>query len=382
MKKIGILSMQRVLNYGSFLQAYSLKQMLEELGGEVQFVDYRVKGVRYCGQSRMQILFSRIKALKIELKKSLLISPAGKFIRENLFRRSPYKLNALEEKFFPKQKIMGISQKRVYCPKLDLLVIGSDEVFNCLQETYNVGFSPELFGAHNRAKDLISYAASFGNTTAERLENCGVSKKVGRYLKRFDAISVRDNNSGKVVKKLTGREAEYHLDPVLVGKFDEIIEDNVEIKDYIIVYGYPNRFTEEEGRAIREFAQKRGKKLIAMCGKQKICDEYIVCSPTEILSYFSHADAIITDTFHGSIFSIINHKPFASFIRSSEGGSYGNQEKLIDMLGRLGLEDRIVKSLDDPTEIIERDIDYSEVDNIRNTEREKSLAYLKKFIKD
>lgn len=371
--------MQRVLNYGSFLQAYSLKQMIEELGGEVQFVDYRVKGLRYCGQSRMEMFLSKFNAFKIENKNAFLRTATGKFIREKVFRHPPYK-HILEEKFFPEQRKIGICNKRNYRPRLDVLVIGSDEVFNCLQESYNVGFSPELFGACNRATKLISYAASFGNTTNEKLEECNLTKKISSYLSCFDALSVRDNNSGMIAKALTDKAVEYHLDPVLVGDFETIKKDDVKIKDYIILYAYDNRFTREEGEAVKAFAAQRKKKLIAMCGKQKFCDEYIVCDPSEVLAYFKHADCIITDTFHGSIFSIINQKPFVTIIRDSNNGEYGNREKLEDLLNRLNLQERILTDIQSIQNLMDRPIDYELAEHIRKESREKSLSYLKKFV--
>ncbi|MCE2266893.1 hypothetical protein GPX15_05810 [Streptococcus thermophilus] len=85
---------------------------------------------------------------------------------------------------------------------LDCLIVGSDEVFNCIQKNPNVGYSLELFGKDNNAKRLISYAASFGNTTLDKLQAYAKDREISTYLKRFDAISVRDSNSGEIVKKI------------------------------------------------------------------------------------------------------------------------------------------------------------------------------------
>lgn len=101
--------------------------------------------------------------------------------------------------------MLGVAGKMNYTPQLDYLVIGSDEVFNCVQKNRNVGYSPELFGEGNNAKRLISYAASFGNTTLEKLDKYKKKDEIASLLKKFDAISVRDSNSGKIVESLTGR---------------------------------------------------------------------------------------------------------------------------------------------------------------------------------
>lgn len=136
-----------------------------------------------------------------------------------------------------------------YSPKLDVLVIGSDEVFNCVQNNTNVGFSSELFGVNNnakKAKKVITYAASFGNTTVEKLKKYGVKDEVAGYLQKLDAISVRDANSGRIVKELTGKEPLYNLDPVLaydfIGKCSDI-PANVPEDKYMILYGYDGRFS-------------------------------------------------------------------------------------------------------------------------------------------
>ena len=107
---------------------------------------------------------------------------------------------------FLNQLLLGIADEMNYNPTVDCLVIGSDEVFNCIQKNSNVGYSPELFGKNNHAKKLITYAASFGNTTLVKLEKYKKTDEVGALLNKFDAISVRDANSGAIVEQLTGKE--------------------------------------------------------------------------------------------------------------------------------------------------------------------------------
>ena len=162
MIKAGIMSMQRICNYGSFLQAYGLKKILEELGCKVEFVDYHVGDC---------LLRSDGSGIKRKLTKAVEVFKCHAPLRDK-FSFIKYK-NNYAKKHYP---ILGINQEMNYLPELDLLVIGSDEVFNCIQNNANVGYSPELFGADNRAKRLISYAASCGNTTLEKLESWGGGK--------------------------------------------------------------------------------------------------------------------------------------------------------------------------------------------------------------
>jgi hypothetical protein len=294
-----------------------------------------------------------------------------------MYKKHAEFLGKFEEWNFP---LLGIDETRNYRPKLDVLLIGSDEVFNCLQSNPEVGYSRELFGKDNNADRLITYAASFGNTNVMRLKKYGVADEVEKLLEGFDAISVRDDNSGMVVSELTGIEPVYNLDPVLISDYSDEVKDSVPIKDYIIVYGYPGRITEQESRIIRDFASKRGKRLICIQGIQSFCDEYVNGTPFEILSYFKNADCIITDTFHGTIFSVINHKPFVSMVRKTVGESYGNEEKMTDLLTRLGLRDRILTDMGQLETLMGQQIDYNSVDCIRDKERARTLDYLKKNI--
>lgn len=365
MIRVGILSMQRIANYGSFLQAYGLKRMLEELGCEVEFVDY------HAGECLVHNDCSKGAARK--LSKVMEIMKLKAPIKEKI-RFIQYKRN-YAKKYYP---YLEINERENYTPELDLLVIGSDEVFNCVQDNTNVGFSPELFGEGNRAQRLITYAASFGNTTISDLEKYKVKEKVSQWLKRFDALSVRDKNSGNIVKELTGILPEYHPDPVLaydfVGRCKQI-PASVPESDYMILYGYSGRFTTEECREIRAYANKNGWKVFCIGGVQQCCDRYVDCNPFQVITYFQQAACIVTDTFHGTILSVITQQKFVSFVRSS---GYGNAEKLTDILDRLCLQERRIENLDRLEEMLSTTIDYAKTNDIIHAERERVREYLKK----
>jgi len=101
------------------------------------------------------------------------------------------------------------------------------------------------------------------------------------------------------------------------------------------------------------------------------------CSPFEVLAYFRNAEEVITDTFHGSIFSVITHRPFTTLIRKSVGNSYGNEEKLSDLLERLDLADRMTAKVEDAENINEETIDYAKVDELLKAHREVAKEYLR-----
>ena len=362
--KVGILSMQRIANYGSFLQAYGLKSILEELGCHVEFVDYHVEKPLIESKESTGIVRKLHKVLEVFAYKAPL-KESIKFIK--------YKKN-YSKNYYP---YLNIDDNFNYNPELDLLVIGSDEVFNCVQDNTNVGYSKELFGFNSRAKKVISYAGSFGNTTVDKLKKYGVDSEIKTLLLGFDDISVRDSNSMHIVEELTGNKPQQHLDPVLaydyMGKCTAIPEC-VYNDDYLILYGYSGRFTDEECSYIKAYAKKNHLKVFCIGGIQKVCDLFIDCNPFEVISYFKNAKCVITDTFHGTILSVITHRNFCTLIRKS---GYGNFEKLTDLLKRLNLMDRNINSIEEIECVLNEKISYEDVDMIISKERQRSYEYLK-----
>lgn len=371
MKKVGIMSMQRIINYGSFLQAYGLKAVLEELGVDVRFIDYHPGRCLISDTNEA----SKCKRMVNKVKEALMIDTDF----QNKVKFINYK-RAYQKKYLP---MLGIKNEYIYDTSLDTLIIGSDEVFNCIQSNSKVGFSKDLFGANSKANRLISYAASFGNTTMDKLNRFKKAEEVAGYLTRFAAVSVRDENSKQIVCSLLNKIPDKNIDPVLVydymKKCREIPRNLAMNKPYIILYGYSGRLSKEEAKCIELFARQHHKEILFLGGIQHCKGTFIDCSPFEVLGYFKNADCIITDTFHGTIFSIINHKPFYTIIRKSADNTYGNQEKLVDLLSTFDLLDRAKYVLNGLDEIYEA-IDYKKVEMILQEERAKAYQYLKSNI--
>ncbi len=367
MKIVGIISMQRIYNYGSFLQAYALKRMIEKSGNKVIFLDYKVEKPRNISEA--SFMNKRMKQkIRLFIYKILNIFHALNEEQQHILAfRKMYDKNLYER--------LGVSKK---CRKpVDTLVIGSDEVFNCLQSNINVGFSKELFGIGFEYKKKISYAASFGNTTIEKIDKEKVTTYIKKWLRDFDSISVRDDNSLKICKELQVPNVCKNLDPVLMYDFkNEIIDQKTFIKEpYMIVYAYANRINENEKNIIISYAKKNNLALVSVGGYQKFCDYNIVLSPLEVLGLFKNCSCVVTDTFHGSILSIINKKKFAVIVRTSKTGNYGNSEKIDDLLRTLKLTDQVAnyKNIE---EILKKEINYDLVDTIIEKERKKARDYL------
>ena len=353
MKKIGIMSMQRINNYGSFLQAYGLKKIIEGLGHDVQFVDYEYEKCIADKRKKRSIfekLIYNINIMKF-LKKKIIHKQFKEMYRDSLMN-------------------IGVAEKNIR-PNIDSLVIGSDEVFNCLQP-YPVGYSRELFGKNYENKNVISYAASFGHTSYEELIEYGIEDEIKQMLASFKAVSVRDNNSFEIASKLLpSSKININIDPVLLYNYSkEISKYKILEENYIIVYAYEHRLNSNEEKYIRKFAKKYNKKIISIGFYQRIADKNIVCDPFEMLAYIKNADFVITDTFHGSVFSIVNNTQFATIIRNS------NKNKLDFLLDSLKLGSRKVNELTDIDILFNKKLDFNETNKIIEKEREKSIKYL------
>lgn len=353
--KIGILSMQEVKNYGSFLQAFSLKSNIEALGHQCDFINI-IPG-RQIGDYR-QSKFHKVKLLLERLW-------GWDFVKRIV---TIYKFqNRFSKEFLP---YLGVKKGQTEGHR-DIVVIGSDEVFNCAQKTW-FGFSPQLYGKCIDADKVISYAASFGATTFDILQKLGLKDEVAKLLARnFSQISVRDENSRQVVKTLTGKEPQMHVDPVLIYDYSDFMPKEKHKSDYIIVYSYPGRISDKkEIAAIQAFANQKGLRLLSIGHYFPWCDDVVVPTPFEVLAWFRDAAYIVTDTFHGSVFSIKYNKPFCTIVRDM------NNQKLTYLLKQFGLEDRIVKDLSLMGTMMERTIDYQSVNKKIESERQRSLEYL------
>lgn len=349
--KIGILSMQRVINYGSFWQAYLLKRLLASRGNIIDFIDI-IAGQRLIYQKKS--IISRLRLKKIPFK--IFFEPK----RIEIFKN--FTALYLECWTHPN-----------YSVDYDCIIIGSDEVFNFAQAA-PWGFSPQLHGAIDNV-NVNSYAASFGASTYEDILKYGVKNELIKASSNLKHISVRDENSLQIMKRLLpNANIERHLDPVLVG--DIPIPEKIEVKiKYILIYAYDFRFDDKDYiNEIKKFAQKKGLKIYSVGFYQSWVDKNIVCDPFELLQYFVNAEYVVTDTFHGTIFSVRCHKQFATVFRDK------NRQKLSSLLKDLHLESRRLNYAKELEYLLTTSIEYKPVDESLLIERKRTDEYLKRCL--
>lgn len=371
--KVCILSMQRVLNYGSLLQAYSLKKMIASIGHEVAFIDIEPneqdnlkrievksfdEGQRFSGRNIVYRLLQQDANVIYGLKKII--------AKKNVVK--------LQKKFADKiLELKEVNNEKEY----DVCVIGSDEVFNCLNDA-SWGFTSQLFGNVRQANKVITYAASCGFTNAAELVD-SVKDIIANSFTLISTFSVRDENTANFVREIAKTEPQYHLDPVAVGNFDKEIEKaskclkNLPPK-YCIVYSYHGRMGSSEKAAILNICRKEKMTPVSIGGPQKWVHTHLELDPFEVLCAFKNAAYVVTDTFHGAIFSAKYASRYAIIVRDS------NKNKLSDLISRLNIDEHQVTSIEQIVDLYAIVDDKKAIRDIENVQYKRSIKYLEQNI--
>lgn len=360
--KTAILSMQRIVNYGSVLQAYSLRELVRQATGEApDFLDIEDEPALPVCCSVQETAADYAVAAPAACR----VLQRGKrwIIRKLSARTKKHIRSFMQEEL----RLSADNSRKAY----DAVIVGSDEVFNHAR-----GLRLQLHGEIAQAERLIAYAASCGSARAEDIAENDLPR-VRSAMQRFSAVSVRDEGTAAYAAQLGVADTVCHLDPVLVGPLREREAKPVCLRRYLLVYAYGQRIhSAQEIDAIRAFAREKGLKTVAMGGSQYWCDLYVPASPMRMLDWFAHADYVVTDTFHGTIFSVIHHRQFAVITRRT------NENKLTSLLEDLGLASQRLPDMSQLPQVLTQKICYDQVDAILDRERRRTQEYLKEQLHD
>jgi hypothetical protein len=185
----------------------------------------------------------------------------------------------------------------------DLVVVGSDEVWNLRHPWY--GGCALFYGDGVRARRLVSYAASFGGYSAWE----GLEPAWAERLRRFESISVRDENSWWMVRNVLGLEPVLVLDPCL--QFPVPLEGRWRGPQQPFVAVYGHSFTPTFAQQVRRWARRRGLPLVSIGYRNEWADvHWITAGPQDFASFMARAAAVATNFFHGCVFALRNARPF------------------------------------------------------------------------
>lgn len=339
--KIGILTYHCTTNYGATLQAYALLTAIKHQGWKnVEIINYQPYSMlRHFFLRPIQPINKKLQIntqLFINLKKCLNMR---RFVLDNL----------------------PLSKKRAYTraslkkhhQHYDLVICGSDQIWR-IDPVY--GFDSAFFLDFIDSKTgcrRMSYAASFGDT-----DSLGHQESIFQLLKAFDTILVRDANSLRLVEKECNLPGAKVVDPTFLINYDTITVLPKLKEQYLLIYNQQS-FTSSEEDFIKTTARDRNLIIVSIGQANRIANINIIeAEPKEWLGYFKEAAYIVTNTYHGTIFSIIFKRQFTVILNPNKSNKTG------DLLKDYGLEDRVLSNqLQHQGSVYNLvDIDYSEVE--------------------
>lgn len=364
MEKVAIVSCYFQKNYGSMLQAFATQRIVENLGYESETIciDGFAREIR---NIKIQYYLSRIfdvwilKSKVGTIKKVLQIITNSDFREKN--HRREQKFHEFKTKKFklspPYHSKQELSQA---CKYYKAVIVGSDQLWlpsNIAADYYTLNFVPE-------STNKIAYATSFGVTHLPEKQRT-IAKT---FLNRIQHLSVREINGQKIIFDITGRRAEIVCDPTLLLDAEEwskiFPQEKIEKEKYIFCYFLGNN----------PFHRKFAKTLKRCTGYQIVSllhlDEYIAddnqfpdkalydVGPAEFLNLIRGAEYILTDSFHGTVFSIINGKKFFTFKRFSENSSVSTNSRIDTLMMHFQLQERLDPQYENIKKYINMPIDY------------------------
>lgn len=357
--KIGIITFHRALNYGAVLQAYALQEYLNTIGIDSEIIDYRSE---YIEIFYKQIKENPLKNPKMYLKE-LIYAPFNTLKRKK-FDGFLKKYIKFSKKITTKEELKKINKE------YDIFIAGSDQVWNLKWS----GFDKTFFLDFAEDEKKYSYAASFGFDKIPQEQE----REYYELLSKFKKISVREESGKKIIKDLLHQECEVSLDPTCLiskAKWENIAKKPKE-QNYILLY------TLEKSKELEDYAEKKSKelnaKIVYIADAIKRKKKYIYrgfLGPDEFVGLFSNARYVVTNSFHGLMFSVIFEKSFCLQYQKKEGAP---NSRLIDFLNTYKLTNRIIEAV----RIRDSEIDYNFVKYLMEETKRESSNYLLRLKND
>lgn len=361
--KIGIITYHRPLNFGATLQTVGLSKKINDLGGDVEIIDYRndfqeksIKNIKYktavgTKNKLKSILFSKVNNEKARKFK--------KFIESN---------TVLSKEVYDQTNINNCNNM------YDTFISGSDQIWNLNLNGCDYNYFLKFVSDDNKK---LSYASSFGYDEVPEEYKTETIK----YLKKYKTLTTREIQGKNIIEKLTGKDAIVTLDPTLLLNKEEWLKlakaPKFELPErYILLYTVSP--TKEDFKIARKLSKKMKMQVILINYNMKYVFGMKNCfdlGPEEFLYLFNKATYIITNSFHGTAFSINFNKDF--LVRLSTKANNGNS-RIKSIIEKMNLEDRYV-DLENIKTITH--IDWKEVNSRLETERQESINILSTYIK-
>ncbi len=367
MKKAGIITYHSAYNFGSCLQAYATVQTVKKFGFDTKIINYRPSA-----QYKYYKIFHFGRGVRSVLKSALYLPKIGKYRK----RKKRY------EKFISEMPLTNEIREPLECGvfsgDFDVYVSGSDQIWNKhSNELSKVDFSymdPYLLAFTEKKK--ISYASSIVNMTDEELG------KITPKIKQFSSVSCREPLSAERIRAAAQIPVSEVLDPTLLldGKDWERemgeLPTKLKGKKYVLFYTLQGvREVRSALAALRELLRGTEYLPVIITPLAPITAVWAYqaeqTGPREFLRLVHDAAFVITNSYHGTLFALNFEKNFYSIKPVGR-----KDERISQILSRLGLEDRIISDISN-ADLEKRIVSYSDVAQKKEALRAASLEYLK-----
>lgn len=383
MKKIGLAVCYDTKNYGSQLQVLATIKKIEELGYSTEIIRYQKKITPAFIIQTIPRLFN-ISFLKSKLSgndRDKGVKNYPEYLEKIKIRNNRFDI--FVKKYFTNLSLPYKGWETLVKDSgknYDAFLCGSDQLWlpnNLGSHFYTLEFAPNN-------KNKIAYATSFGVSEIPQRQKRGFKK----FLDRFQYLSTREIAGQKIIEELTGKKVQVVCDPTLLlgaEGWTKLIPDK-EILSEPYIFCYFLGRAEEHRKIADKFRRKTGLKMVSCPFLDHFVETDISfgdiqmfdIDSADFINLIRHAEYVLTDSFHGSVFSILYHKKFMTFNRFNDGANSRNS-RIDSLCTLLGLSDRrYMGSIDS----IRKDIDYDVVERKLYDLRTDSLAYLQNALED
>ena len=374
MEKIGIITFHNSYNFGSIIESYSIQYYLRKSGYDCEIIDYASEG-----QEKLYSVFEKNSNLKNILKNLILL------LHYNHIKNNNKKYEEFKNKFM---KLSQNYKKREELKKAeyDCIVAGSDQIWNTTIEDFDFAY----FIDFNDVCKKIAYAPSFGAKNPKKYASDEEYNKIKKLLKKFDFVSIRENNGKLWLKEEFGIDAKVLVDPTLLLNVNDYrnLEANYnkyEKEKYIFFY-CPS-FNAEICKLVKKISKKYKIKVLTWSSKSyykkfirrfgfELADYE---DPSLYLKLIKDAQLVITTSFHGTIFSTIYEKRFFTI---KNGEMYGDDDRVRTLIDNVDLRERLINTIFDENFDYMRDIDYRNSKNKINLLKKNSELFFKEALGD
>lgn len=335
---IKTITCHHVYNHGAYLQAWALIEYLRKIGQDASIINYcpsykKSRGLWCINNSNFDKPIIRLLYMLAKLPSKL----------SSLKRRKVF--NEFFDKYMPIDIVLyhSFEELKANPPKADIYIAGSDQIWNTM---FKQGTDPAYYlGFGSCHIKRISYAASFATDEIKP----GCEEFVKKHLQRFDAISIRESSAKRILKNL-GYNGTLVVDPVFLlnkDEWDKLTSQDVFGRNYVLVYDFLG--SDQIKTIAKRIAKLRSLKIYSI-GSRRLRyahRNFIYVDPRAFVTLIKNSTCVVSNSFHGTAFSMIFEKDFFVINRDD-----GLNSRMRDLLKRYGISNRQISASVDDKELL------------------------------